>query len=102
MRADSLTLDQLLENFTPEHSSWVAIGKRIGGEALEVVLDELGGQHTHVPTAEYFRAALFRTIRDADIRARFRGTNYDELSTDYDITPRQIRRIVHGNNKGAE
>lgn len=99
MQPEDITLDDLLARFTPEFSPWVAIGQRIGADALCCVMEELGSQHVHVPTPEYFHGHLFRAIRDDDIRSRFRGNNYDELSDDYGLSPRQIRRIVHGNKQ---
>lgn len=99
MQTDGPTLDQLLASFSPDHSPWVALGQDIGGQALQRVLEHVGGTKPHVPMPDSFRADLVREIRDTDIRARFNGTNYDELSADTGLTPRQIRRIVHGPRK---
>lgn len=99
MIADDTPLDDLLVHFSPDHSAWVSVGHRIGGSALATLLEELGGTNLHVPTLEHFRLALWRRLRDEDIRARFRGNNYHEISADYGLSPRQIRNIVHGPKK---
>lgn len=46
---------------------WICIAKRIGIDALVVVLDELGGEKIHVPARESFFAALYRPVRNRQI-----------------------------------
>ncbi len=99
MRSNEVLLGALLEHFSADHSAWVDLGLDIGASALCRLMDRLGGTKTHVPTLESFVAQLTREMRDQDIRARFNGLNYDELSSEYGIGPRHIRRIVHGAEK---
>lgn len=87
--------DDLLGNFSDEHSDLVALGKRIGAEALQAVLEVFGGQKPHIPSAEDFWARLDREVRNERIRANFRGNNYAELAMAERLDERQVRRIVH-------
>jgi len=77
-----------------------SVQQAIGGDVVEVLLgavfDVLGGQKPHIPTAPAFYGGLARTVRDEEIRARFKGNNLAELSEDTGLTTRQLRNIVAG------
>ncbi len=52
--------------------------------------DAIGGQRVYVavrPRSEYAE-------RNAEIMGRFNGLNHRQLAADYDLTPRQVRRIL--------
>lgn len=71
---------------------WVGLGRRIGIEALFVVLDELGGGETlYVPTREKFVQRLYLPLRDAEIAALLReGVDRKEIARTYRITPQAV------------
>lgn len=85
---------ELLSAFDPAHSPLVELGQRIGPEALNCVLEVLGGEKRHVPTRENFWASVQREIRDQEIRARFNGRNLHQLADEYHLHWRMIYRIV--------
>jgi hypothetical protein len=85
---------ELLSAFDPDHSPLVELGQRIGPDALNCVLEVLGGEKRHVPTRENFWAAVQREIRDHEIRARFNGRNVRQLAAEYGLHWRMIYRIV--------
>jgi len=88
---------ELLACYTADHPNpFVALGKQIGAEQLEAVLAALGGKNVYVPTPESFWRELYRDIRDAEIRSRFKGNNTRELSLEYQLSERHVRRIVNG------
>lgn len=84
----------LLDTFSDEHNEFVALGKRIGPDALNAVLETLGGQKPHVPTPTSFWSGLVREVRDEKVRARFRGNNIDELAQEFELSERHIRNIL--------
>lgn len=90
---------RVLEHFSPEHSPLIEIGQRIGPDALNAVLEVLGGQKPHIPKAETFWASLEREIRNERIRARFMGNNHQELADESGLDVRQIYYIVHGRQR---
>lgn len=51
-----------------------------------------GGQELYIPKRE----SLEREARDRDIRARFDGKNYRELAGRFQLSERQIRKILKG------
>lgn len=51
-----------------------------------------GGQEVYIPKRE----SLEREARDRDIRARFNGGNYRELAARFQLSERQIRKIISG------
>lgn len=85
---------ELLGRFDSGFSPWVELGQRIGPEALDAVLEILGGTRPNIPTRERFWVDLEREARDARIYAAFRGNNLLELAEAFQLSPRQVRRIV--------
>lgn len=51
-----------------------------------------GGQEVYIPKLE----SLEREARDRDIRARFDGGNYRALAVRFQLSERQIRKILKG------
>lgn len=84
----------LLSKFDVTYSDLVALGQRIGPDALNAVLETFGGQKIHVPTVTSFWSGLAREIRNEEIRARFRGNNLDELAHDYAMSEKQLRNVL--------
>lgn len=85
---------QLLALFDEHYNPFVTLGHRLGPDALNVVLEELGGQKPHIPQPQNFWSGLEREVRDEQIRGQFRGNNYVELADEYGLSERQIRQIV--------
>ena len=53
-----------------------------------------GPRSAYFPDPERVREALHRMMRNRDLRERFDGKNYDAMAAEYEISPRQVRRIV--------
>lgn len=87
---------KLLEIFDDDFSEMVALGKRIGPAALNSLLEIFGGQKPHIPTVHAFWRSLEVTVRNEEIRARFRGNNLRQLVLEYELSERQLRNIVAG------
>lgn len=84
----------LLAMFDESYGDFVAVGKVVGAEHLEALLQALGGQKPHVPTPENFWQQLRRAARDEEMRRKFKGHNQQELAIDYRMSERQVRRIL--------
>lgn len=84
----------LLGMFGEEHSEFIAIGKALGPEGLDKLLAMLGGQKPHIPTPDNFWQGLAREARDEEMRRKFRGHNQQELAIEYEMSERQVRRIL--------
>lgn len=92
---DITACQDLLEQFDHEFNDYVAFAKEQGPEALNALLERLGGQKVHVPTLVNFWTGLQRQVRNEDMRARFRGNNYKQLAIEYGVSEREARRIIH-------
>ena len=68
------------------------IAEAIGMEAFTQLTLLCGGQSLYIPKRE----SLERCARDRDIRARFDGSNYRALATQFRLSERQIRKIISG------
>lgn len=86
---------ELLGQFSADFHPLVELGQRIGPEALQALLEVLGGEKPHIPKPETFWASLRREVRNEQIRSAFRG-NYTETGEQFGITGTQIRRIIEG------
>lgn len=52
-------------------------------------------RHRIAGSAEYTRKrAMSASQRHVEIRAKFNGRNVEELSREYDLTPRRVRQIL--------
>lgn len=65
---------------------------------MMLLIDELGGLRITVPTMD----EVERARRDKKIRTLFRGDNTAELGVRFDLSSRQIRRIVNGGDIEAK
>lgn len=90
---------QLLERFSDEYSPLVKLAKAIGPEGIDRLLLELGGSKPHIPTPGNFWSLLAREARDEEIRARFTGNNYAQLSMEYGLCERQLREIMAASHR---
>ena len=86
--------ENLLHEFEPEFNPLVEIGKRIGAKNLDVVMEVYGGQKPHIPMQHNFYASLEREQRNEEMRNKFTGNNYGQLSMDFKLSLRQTRIIV--------
>lgn len=101
---DSLT--ELLASVEDDNNQFAELGRRIGPDNLNAVLEVFGSQKPHVPTPDSFWARLLREERNAKIRQEFNGRNYAELAEKYSghrglgtLSERHVREIVHGHTK---
>lgn len=67
------------------------IAETVGLEAYLTLSVLCGGQNLYIPKRE----ALERQARNREIRAHFNGGNYRALATQYRLSERQIRKIIH-------
>lgn len=93
---DSEKMTELLEHFDDNYHPLVKVAKVAGVEAVQALLDEVGGTKPHLPTWENFTAILAREVRNESIRAAFNGRNYSQLEIEYGLKERQLRQIIHG------
>ena len=91
--------ENLLHEFDPEFNPLVEIAKRIGAENFDVVMEVLGGQKPHIPMQHNFYASLEREQRNEEIRNKFEGNNYGQLSVEFGLSLRQTRIIVDKKRK---
>ena len=68
-----------------------ALEKAMCPKCFKILLKECGGTRPYIPSAP----SLIRQNRDENIRARFTGSNYQELADLFNLHERHIRRIVH-------
>jgi len=86
--------ENLLCEFDPEFNPLVEIGKRIGAKNLDVVMEVLGGQKPHIPMQHNFYESLGRELRNEEMRDKFTGNNYGQLSVEFNLSLRRTRIIV--------
>lgn len=92
-------LTETLECFDERHSDMVALGKTLGAGAVREMCKLMGGRKVHVPEFDNLVWQLKRTVRDEELRAKFRGNNLAELAAEYRMSARQVHRILHGDRK---
>lgn len=92
-------LADTLESFDAQHSDMVALGKVLGPGAVREICQLMGGRKVHVPEFDNLVWQLKRTVRDEEIRAKFRGNNLPELCFEYSMSARHVHRILHGDRK---
>lgn len=68
------------------------IAEVLGMDAFFKLLHLCGGQNLYIPKWESMR----RNARDREIRALFNGGNYRALAAQFDLSERQIRKIING------
>ncbi|MEN6538940.1 MAG: hypothetical protein ABFC67_04945 [Mizugakiibacter sp.] len=86
---------------TETRQLWLLIAERIGLEALLVVLDEIGGEKVHVPTRADFFGALWRPVRDAEIR-RLKGQGFGakRIAKELGMTRSAVQLVLHAESRG--
>lgn len=81
---------------TPEWTDgWVGLINTVGIDAIAAVMDWFGGEKIHVPTREAFFRALWREVRDAEIRRRIHVARErrEVVAGDFGLAIRTIQRI---------
>lgn len=75
---------------------WVAVGKRIGAEALFIVLDEIGdGALVSAPSREMFVKRLYLPVRDAEIlQLHQQDVDVGFIANTYRLTPKAVREAI--------
>ena len=87
-------------------SELVEIGRRLGAEALYVVLDVLGGpmgMQTYVPSPANFAAAIRRALRDHAICTQYDGRpeTIAMFADEFGISKSRVRQIL-ASQRGRE
>lgn len=77
-------IDRLYEGFIAE------FGEASAKKIFNVIMKELGNDRITISFAYYSRK-----LRNRQIRKNFYGGNYEELAIRYELTEKQIRKIVH-------
>lgn len=73
----------LIAECDDSRSAFLDLARRIGIDALVVVLDEFASEKIHVPTRESFFAGLYRRLRDEEILRRLaNGEHADDIADD--------------------
>lgn len=99
MKFSDADLSETLECFADNHSDMVVLGKKLGTHAVREICGLMGGRKVHVPEFDNLVWDLKRTVRDEELRVRFRGNNLAELAQQYRMSARQVHRILHGDRK---
>jgi len=68
-----------------------ALGSPHGTLEFKGILDRHGGGDIYIPTS----TEVYNLWRQKQIRARFTGSNYQELADETGLSARHIRRIIH-------
>lgn len=83
----------------PESMSdvWVLIARRIGVDALAIVLDEIGMEKIHVPSRVQFFLALYRPHRNRMIRElAAAGESHREIAKRFGLTKFAVTSALSG------
>jgi Mor family transcriptional regulator len=72
------------------HRLFHELGEKVGGLAVRIVVEELGGLQVHVPSER----TLQLEARNRAICREFNGSNYVELAIQYGLKPKRIKQIV--------
>ncbi len=73
-------------------AEYLDLADALGLEVFLRLTRLFGGQSLYIPKTE----SLEREARDRAIRARFDGNNYRALGTRFQLSERQIRKILNG------
>lgn len=66
------------------------LAETIGIEAYKNLIRQFGGSPVYIPKAE----TVLKEVREKEIKEKFNGKNYKELSKKYGISEMTVRRIV--------
>ena len=86
--------DALLARFADVHHPMVELGKLVGVESLNTILECFASERLYIPTPERFWSRLKRDVRNHDICLKYNGKNMHELEDETGLSPRQLRRIL--------
>lgn len=64
---------------------------RVGRDVAEHIRKHWGGQQIYIPRGDAFTLEE----RDLEIYRKFNGSNYPELTREYDLSEPHIRRVVN-------
>ena len=88
--SDTNVYSQILREDIPE--SYRDLLDTLGRETFFKVVRACSGQNLYIPKWESIR----RNARDREIRALFNGGNYKALALQFDLSERQIYKIISG------
>lgn len=95
-RVGEMPTAEELELLKLSDDAWARLGRRIGPEALMVLLEELGGLRPHVPDRADFFRRLFRPLRDRMVLdALGTGVPQGEVARRLRMSQAQVSRIKH-------
>lgn len=92
----------LVASCSDARSPFFGLARRIGVDALVIVLDEFASEKVHIPTREFFFAALYRVQRDADIVRRLAdGETVDQVASLHGVHRNTIRNVARHTDRAA-
>ncbi|HPG93681.1 MAG TPA: hypothetical protein PLR28_03895 [Dokdonella sp.] len=81
---------------------WVELMQRIGVEPIVAIMDEFGSEKIHVPTRESFFGALWRAMRDAEVRRRLAaGDSASVIAHDFGLS-RALVYVIKNKDNAAD
>lgn len=81
----------LIAECADSRSVFLDLARRIGIDALVVVLDEFATEKIHIPTREWFFESLYRPRRDDEILRRLaNGESADDIARVLGISRRTV------------
>jgi len=69
------------------------LAETIGIEAYKNLIKNFGGNHLYIPKSE----TVLKEVRNSEIKAKFNGKNYRELSKEYKVSEITVRKAVAEN-----
>lgn len=91
----------LLTRFVDEHHPMIELGKLVGVDALNSILNRFASERLYIPSPERFWEGLQREARNHDMCLKYNGKNIDEVAISGGVSPRHARRIIK-NGHGLE
>lgn len=92
-------VDLVAEGAGPDLDLVTEFALLYGVDATRDLCAHFGGLKPHIPDYDNWVAKLRREVRNAEMRARFNGRNYDRLALEYGLAERQARKIIHATSK---
>lgn len=83
-----LWVPALIETLAPDHK----LVKLVGMAAARTLSEQYGGETLEIPKAE----RALRAIRDKAIREQWPAKSQSQLAREYNLTERQVRKILSG------
>ncbi len=92
--------EALLKNIDDDVDDDLArVAKKIGPDAIDVLVEELSGSKIHIPDARCFWDRIKRIIRDKKIKREFNGKNLKEIRQKYNLRTSQVYSIARKRKK---